>query len=307
MSRCPYILPTALFAGAWLLAPAPAAAARHYNLNVTTNNAEHCSDLRVRSDNGEVVQANDSVTLARGEASILELDDAAGRGVVSVRGWDRPEYTIETCRMAAADTRSAAERAVRAISVTRIAGRFSTTGPDSQSGDENTGQVFFIIHAPRDGNLNIQTRNGPVSVEGVNGSLKLRASNGPLSLKNCGGQIDAETSNGPISFAGSGGDVRLNADNGPITLSLAGEVWSGSRLEAHTTNGPVSINIPDSFRSGVRIETGGHSPFSCRIDACRNAFSDGKTLQLNGSQDTIRVSTRNGPVSVGNRTDRRII
>jgi Toastrack DUF4097 len=296
-----HCLPAALLGAAWLLGPAPADAARHYNLNITSNHAEHCSDLRVRSDDGEIVQSNESATLSRGEVPILELDDTAGRGVISVRGWDRQEYAIETCKIAAAETRAAAEQLVRGISVTRSAGHISTTGPSTPaaSNDEGNWQLYFIIRAPRDASLDIQSRNGPVSVDGVNGNVKLRATNGPVSLNNCAGQVEAQTQNGPISFAGGGGDVRLNAQNGPISLSLAGEIWNGARLEAHTVNGPVSISIPDTFRSGVRVETAGHSPFSCRIDACRNGFTDGGTLQLNGSQDTIRVSTRNGPVSVG--------
>jgi hypothetical protein len=294
---------------AWLLGPAPAEAARRYNLNISSNHAEHCSDLQVRSDTGEVVQANDAVTLSRGEAPILEVDDAAGRGVVSVRGWDRQDYSVETCKIAAAETRSAAEALVRGISVNRSAGHISTTGP-SQPGnpnDDGTWQVYFIIRAPRDGNLDIQTRSGPVSIEGVNGSLKLRAINGPVSLNNCAGHVEAQTQNGPISFSGGGGDVVLNAQNGPISVSLAGEIWDGAKLEANTVNGPVSINIPDTFRSGVRVETAGHSPFSCRLDACRNAFTDSNTLQINGSQDTIHISTRNGPVSVGGRSTRHAI
>jgi hypothetical protein len=308
-NRRMHCLSAVLSGAAWLLGTAPADAARHYNLNVNSSNAEHCSDLRVRSDNGEIVQSNESVTLSRGEVPILELDDSAGRGVISVRGWDRQEYAIETCKMAAAETRAAAEQLVRGISVTRSAGHISTTGPTSPatSNDEGNWQIYFIIRAPRDGSLDIQSRNGPVAVDGVNGNVKLRATNGPVSLNNCAGQIEAQTQNGPISFAG-GGDVRLNAQNGPISLNLAGEIWNGAKLEAHTVNGPVSINIADTFRSGVRVETAGHSPFSCRIDACRNGFLDGSTLQLNGSQDTIRVSTRNGPVSVGaSKSNRRVI
>ena len=83
-----------------LLSPAPLHAAKNYNLNVNMDNAEHCSDLRVRSSNGEVAQTADTVTLGARDASMLEIDDNAGRGVVRVRGWDRPEYAVETCKIA---------------------------------------------------------------------------------------------------------------------------------------------------------------------------------------------------------------
>src|ERR1044071_698383 len=109
-NRLLHLSSAATLAAAWLLGPAPAAAGRNFNLSVTSNNAQGCADLRVRSNNGEIAQANESVTLSRGEAPILELDDSAGRAVVSVKGWDRQEYSVETCRFAVAENRGAAEQ-----------------------------------------------------------------------------------------------------------------------------------------------------------------------------------------------------
>jgi hypothetical protein len=290
-----------------LLVPAPCRAAKNFNLSVSMSNAEHCSDLRVRSNDGEVAQSTESVTLGARDASMIELEDNAGRAVVQVRGWDRPEYAVETCKIAAAESRSAAEQLIAGISVSRSAGRITTQGP---SGDNGNWQVYFLIRAPKNGSLDLQTKNGPISVAGVSGNVKVRASNGPISLSDVGGQVDAHTTNGPISFRGGSGEVHLNAQNGPISLELAGEMWNGSQLEARTMNGPVNISIPENFRSGVRLQTSGRAPLNCRIEACQNAFTDAaseqRTIQLNGSADTIRVSTGNGPVSVNGPRRRAI-
>jgi hypothetical protein len=37
---------------------------------------------------------------------------------------------------------------------------------------------------------------------------------------------------------------------------------------------------------------------SCSAPQCRNALRDGRTLQMNGTNGTIRLSTENGPVAV---------
>jgi hypothetical protein len=94
-------------------------------------------------------------------------------------------------------------------------------------------------------------------------------------------------------------------------VDLTGESWSGPQLDARTVNGPVSITVPETYRSGVRLQTSGHAPLSCNIGACRSAVSDlssssSRTIQLNGSGDTVRVQTSNGPVSV-NAPRRRVI
>ncbi len=278
----------------WLIAPGKTHAAKNRGFNLNINgSAESCADLKVRSS-GELAQVNESFTMSKGEAPILELN-AADRGQIRVRGWDRADYSVETCKIAAADTKAAADQALRGISIAHAAGRISFDGPAADSADW---MAVFIVHAPRDASLNLEAKNGPIDVRGVNGTVKLRATNGPIAIAECGGSVEAHTTNGPIAFSGDRGEVHLNAQNGPIALKLATETWNGSQLEARTINGPLAVSLAENFRSGMRLETSGHSPVSCSAAQCRNAWRDGRTLQMNGTSDTIRLSTENGPVAV---------
>src|SRR5205823_3978433 len=156
-----------------------------------------------------------------------------------------------------------------------------------------------------DASLNLESGNGPVDASNVSGKITIRTTNGPLALDHCSGTVEASTVNGPISMNAGGGNIRLEAANGPISLHLAEAEWNGSQLEARTNNGPLAVTLPAGFRTGMRLETSGHGPISCRADACQNARTEGNRffphlLQLNGASDVIRLSTRNGPVSVGN-------
>jgi hypothetical protein len=268
--------------------------------------------MKVRSSNGQIAQSTETFNFRKSDAAILEVDDQPGRAMLHVRGWDRGEYSVEVCKLAVAEDRGAAEQMLRSISVTRSAGRFSSNGP-AVDRDNGSWQLYYIIHAPKDASLDLQTKNGPIDVADMTGSVKVRAINGPVALKDCTGLVDAHTTNGPISLRGSGGDVRLVAQNGPIALSLTGDLWNGPKLDARTINGPVSLDVSENFRSGIRLEMDGHAQVSCAIESCRSAFTDAtsnqKVLQLNGSQDTVRVSTQNGPVSVagGAKKGRKVI
>ena len=298
-SETPYYVTVAgIVCAACLLNPANAQTRRSRNLNINfEGSAEHCSDLKVKS-NGAVAQAAETFTLQKSEAPTLEMN-AADHGIIKVRGWDHPEYSVEVCRVAAADTASEADQALRSVAVSRVAGRFSASGPGT---DGVSWQVYFIVRAPQDANLDIEARNGPVDAGDVSGTLKVRAVNGPVSVQNCSGLVDVHTTNGPISFSGSGGEVHLNAQNGPISLHVAGDMWNGSQLEARTMNGPLNVRLTETFRSGVRVESDGHAPISCAFAACRDAWTDAgserRVLQMNGSNDTIRITTHNGPISV---------
>jgi DUF4097 and DUF4098 domain-containing protein YvlB len=288
-----YVLAAVLCLG-WLLTPAKTHAAKNGGFNINIDgNAESCAALKVRAG-GEIAQVNESFTLSKGEAPILEIN-AADHGNIHVRGWDRADYAVETCKIAVADTRGTADQTARSISVGHAAGRVTFNGPTTDSAEW---MAVFLVHAPRDASLNLEAKNGPIDVRGVNGSVKLRATNGPIAIADCGGSVEAHTTNGPIAFSGDRGEVHLNAQNGPIALKLATESWNGSQLEAHTINGPLAVSLPENFRSGMRLETSGHSPVSCSATPCRTAWRDGRTMQMNGTNDTIRLSTENGPVAV---------
>ena len=295
------IAAAAAIGAAWLLTPAQthAARGRNFNINISGGDAESCAALRASTDDdGRLAQVSEQFTLRRSEAPVLGLN-AASRGHVTVRGWDRGEFSVETCKIAAAESDAAAGQMVRGISVSHSGGRLSFDGPTTDNGEW---LVYFIVHAPKDAAVDLETRNGPISVRDLNGNLKLRAVNGPIAIRDCGGNVEAHTTNGPIAFTGNGGDVHLTAQNGPISLSLANDTWNGNQLEARTINGPLSLAVPDTFLSGVRVETSGHTPMSCSVSACRNAFTDAtannRVLQMNGSSGTIRISTENGPVSI---------
>ena len=264
--------------------------------------ADKCSDVTVRTS-GELAQATENFTLSKNQAPTLEIR-AERHTALHVRGWDRPEYAVEVCKFAAAARRPEANQVLRSIAVTRTGARITATGPDSSARWE----MIFFVHAPKDAALKLESGNGPVDAVRVSGRLNVHAENGPLSFDNCSGTIDGETINGPIAISGGSGDVHLRAANGPISLRLFDQAWNGPALEASTNNGPLIVTLPGGFHSGLRLETSGYAPISCRADVCRNARTEGnrffpRRLQA-GSGDAIRLSTHNGPVSISNG-DRR--
>jgi hypothetical protein len=304
-----YLAVTAL--GATLLAvPAHSQRFSHhdFNLSIQNGDAEHCADLRAQSS-GEIAQSTEAFTLSRAEAPVLEIS-ALDRGNIHVVGSAQADYAVEVCKLAVAADRATAEQTLRSVTVLRSAGRLSASGPAT---DEDRWAIYFIVHAPKDAPVDLETHNGAIAVRGIDGLVKVHATNGPIALRDCGGRVEANTVNGPIAFDGAGGDIHLQAQNGPIAVKVTGDLWNGNQLEAHTNNGPLSLKIPDSFRSGVRVETSGNSPMSCKAALCSNASTDlrgnPRVIQMNGSGGAIRISTHNGPIAVGsdNSKEKRVI
>src|SRR6202011_4619113 len=110
-----YAASAAALSLALLLTPATthAAKGRNFNININGGDAETCAGLKVSTNGGgQIAQVNESFTLRKSEAPLLELN-AVDHGHITVRGWDRGEYSVETCKIAAAETSSAADQTVR--------------------------------------------------------------------------------------------------------------------------------------------------------------------------------------------------
>jgi DUF4097 and DUF4098 domain-containing protein YvlB len=86
---------------------------------------------------------------------------------------------------------------------------------------------------------------------------------------------------------------------------LKNNAWQSGKLDAHANNGPVSLNLPKGYQSGVVLSSKGHSPMSCSADVCSEARKtwddDEKRIEFGSSSPVIRITTVNGPVSVGSR------
>jgi DUF4097 and DUF4098 domain-containing protein YvlB len=266
-----------------------------HNVNVSIDSDDDgvvsdCSQIKVRYEDEPAVRAEENIPAS----GLTRLRVSAKKhGGVRVSGWNESGWSIKACKAASSAT---------ALNDVRVS--LSGTELSANSTSDNA-MVFFIIRAPKNATLDVDSTNGPIGLYEVNGTLKLSAQNGPISVKKSSGTIDASTVNGPISFGGGSGTVKLSAQNGPISLKLDGTSWDGS-LDASTQNGPLSLKIPSNYRSGVVAEARGHGPVSCKADACSGAKrtwddEENRRIELGSGATVIHVSTYNGPLSIKER------
>ena len=294
-------------------APARATSRSGHNMSVSTDEGpiDDCRQVRVSFDHDEAARAEETLDVAPARGA-LRLRAPVHSGIY-VQGSDRTDFSVTACKAAALP------QDLARISVSFENGDLALRGPESRDW-----LVYLIVRAPRGASLDLEVRNGPVSVRGISGSvtartengplsfrdssgsIKAEAKNGPIALKECTGTVDAQAINGPVSVSGSGGDTNVQTQNGPISVRLSGTRWDG-RLEAHASNGPLSLSLPEGYRSGVRVESSGRSPFQCRARACaearKNWDEDSRRVEFGDSASpVVRLSTVNGPVSI--RSDR---
>jgi hypothetical protein len=274
--RLNWRLGTALFIG--VLANGLVAAAQSISVNTRGEPLERCDQLDVSFDSRPAARGEQKFSVLLADAPALTVSPPENGGV-HVVGWDRAEYAITACK--AAPTAAV----VDGINVSVNRGVVTANGPSS-----GRWVVYLIVKAPTRADLTLKTTNGPIG------------------LKDSGGRIDARAQNGPVSFSGHGGQVSLTAVNGPINVRLDGDRWQDGSLAARAENGPVHVRVAENYRSGVRVESSGHSPWSCKGEACRAGRKDwddrGRWVELGTGPTVVRISTNNGPVAISSPSDK---
>ncbi|MGZ4788313.1 MAG: DUF4097 family beta strand repeat-containing protein [Terriglobales bacterium] len=226
---------------------------------------------------------------------------AARNGGVRLIPGSGSAYEVTVCKYAGADSQSEGDQILKQITAEHSSSAISVRGPEGHHW-----VASLIIRVPQGATMSVSAHNGPVSAKEVSGTFKLDTVNGPISVQRVSGKVTATAKNGPISFNGNAGEYDLETQNGPISIDLEKDSWENGKLEAHANNGPISLAIPKGYRSGVVVSSDGHSPMSCNADVCneaRKTWDDNERRIEFGSNPVIRISTHNGPVSVGSSAE----
>jgi len=112
-------------------------------------------------------------------------------------------------------------------------------------GGDSSGSVSYELTVPADVELDtIETVNGDVTIEAVDGKVKASTVNGGLEVNDLAGDVNLETVNGGIEahFATLAGDQRVDVEavNGRIELYLPAD--ASARVTAETVNGSIDAD-----------------------------------------------------------------
>jgi hypothetical protein len=133
-----------------------------------------------------------------------------------------------------------------------------TVEADVDSGARNAG-ADIIVTAPAETEVELETSNGRIELQGLEASGTLRTSNGRVVIEDVKGDFDVRTSNGPIEVTSMEGEGTLKTSNGSVTLdkvkgafdvdnsngniSFSGEMTPGGNNRLETSNGTVTVEL----------------------------------------------------------------
>jgi DUF4097 and DUF4098 domain-containing protein YvlB len=155
------------------------------------------------------------------------------------------------------------------------------------------------VRMPKDADLQIDTGDGSVDTQSVNGRVKIHTGDGSVHAQAVSGDVDIDTGDGSITLDGAKGDIRLHSGDGHVEArNLDGKV------DASSGDGHITIQ---GRLDALNIKTGDGS-INARLDPGSKVATTWNIRTGDGSVDitlpsdlqaNIDASTNDGHISLG--------
>jgi DUF4097 and DUF4098 domain-containing protein YvlB len=286
-----------------------ALAQEHHNRSssTVTMNDDSASDdcrehLRVGNDDYRANVRDEEIKTIPNQPLTITAEHNGG---IQVTTWDKPEVSLKLCKQIAADDENEGHRLLADTHLEINGSKISIHAPEENHHSLGT---LLLVKAPRNADLNLNVRNGGVSLTNFTGTAEAHAENGGISFRRSTGKLTAEAQNGGISIKDCGGDVSAKVENGGLSLALA-DHWEGKGLEAHARNGGLVVSVPKTFNGGLEVVASEHTSIICKDDACdagqRTWDSGHKLFRIGGANPQVRATTENGGIVIEDRSRTR--
>lgn len=207
--------------------------------------------------------------------------NAAPNGGVTVLGWNRNEIWVRARVEAMAESEGEAKTFTQQVQLQTAGGRIQAVGPKPEN--NRWWSVSYEVFVPHKIDLGVETVNGGVNAQDLEGRLEFR------------------TSNGGMNLARLAGDVKGRTKNGGLNVDLMGGAWRGGGLDVETTNGGVSVAVPADYSARVQMETrngGLRTDFPAAVVGDRNKRQTSLDFSIGSGGAPVRAVTTNGGVTL---------
>jgi DUF4097 and DUF4098 domain-containing protein YvlB len=221
--------------------------------------------------------------------AVVQLSNVNGR--VRVSAWDQPRVRIVARKEVRGD-RDVVSDALRELRVdiqARNGGVIVQTHYPKRNdaasffdwilGENVNAEVEYDVTVPRAMSLELETVNGGIRVDGVDGRHRFETTNGKIEVSRCAGSIEASTTNGGIAAE---------------LLQVA----KGQRLEFETTNGRIQVTVPRDLAVDVDAGTTNGSIESELPVATTRVSRNSLRGSINGGGTPLRLRTTNGGIEI---------
>lgn len=197
-------------------------------------------------------------------------------GAIEIRSWDRPEVLVLVekhafNKQAAAAMTVSSSQDGNHVTVDATLPRRETLSSLFWGG---LGSAKLIVSVPAASDVEANTGDGSIDLQGVQGVLSLRSGDGSIRARQVSGTLAARSGDGSIRLDDIKGAVDVNTGDGSVVAtgsftgvrarsgdgSIGIRAQAGSATEADwdisSGDGSVTIEVPDNFGAELDAHTG---------------------------------------------------
>lgn len=197
-------------------------------------------------------------------------------------------------------------------------------------------QVDIELNVPRGANLDLNTGDGNVDVQGIRGGVALRSGDGNLKLselegplqahtgdgnidlRNVRGELNLHTGDGRIEATGIDGSLRAETGDGRIRVNgrfdlldvrtgdggIEASALAGSKLEANwqlsTGDGDLTLRLQETISADVELKTNdGDIELEIPVALLGRAGKHDVRGRINGGGKLLSLKTGDGSIRLG--------
>jgi DUF4097 and DUF4098 domain-containing protein YvlB len=171
------------------------------------------------------------------------------------------------------------------------------------------------VHMPKDADLDVNTGDGSVEADSINGNLNVRTGDGHITVQGAKGNIQLRTGDGHIEGNGLDGRADITTGDGHVNIegrfdslnirtgdgSVTARAGKGSTVAApwniHTGDGSVDLELPGEMQANLDASThDGRISLGIPV-MVEGTFSSTKIFgKMNGGGQPIVVRTGDGSI-----------
>lgn len=147
------------------------------------------------------------------------------------------------------------------------------------------------------GNVDIYTGDGSITLNGAKGEIRLRTGDGHIEARNLDGRVEATSGDGHITLDGRFDALNVKTGDGGINAHAA----AGSKVAAswtiHTGDGSVDISLPGDLQADIDASThDGHISLAIPVSV-EGTFSRSQIHgKMNGGGQALSIRTGDGSI-----------
>jgi hypothetical protein len=161
-------------------------------------------------------------------------------------------------------------------------------------------RTVIEIHMPREGKVRLHTGDGEIRLRDLKGEMDIESGDGRLEVEGVEGVLRAHSSDGHVRAKGRFDNLDISTSDGRIEAEALPGSTIGQGWNLKTGDGGVSLAIPENFAADIVLHTGdGHITLDMPVTVEGRYESSNIRGKLNGGGGLLSIRTGDGSIRLG--------